>query len=207
MKLPTQQPQHNSHQQQVGHVANHQVNVQMGSPVQSQEQMIWTGYPSMACVVPPLFKHLVFIILSIIVYLRISSFQGSTHTFESDSVFMILGYILLIFLIYQVYSIVRVFLRQFNTRYTFTTQRIIMQTGILNIETFQMELFRLKDFTFHKSLWARMMGYSNVLFISTDRIKPNMYIWGLIYGDQIINSVRSYAQVARSEAGQVNIHE
>lgn len=189
------------------HSVNQVNRLEVGSPVQQKEQLIWKGYPSFAYAIPRLAKSLFFIILWFYLYSQRFNFLNRIDAPDADLIGMIAGYVLLFFIFLNVIAIIKTVLAHINTVYTFTSQRVIMQTGILNIKSYQIELFRLKDFAKQQSLWARITGYCNVVIISSDRIRPNMVLWGLPYGDQLTEAVRAAAQVARSQAGQVSISE
>jgi uncharacterized membrane protein YdbT with pleckstrin-like domain len=105
------------------------------------------------------------------------------------------------------YEIIKNILKYFNTKYTITSQRIVIRKGILNISSYQIELFRLKDFWKHQNLWARLCGYVNVEVISSDRYLPEAYLRGLPNARYITEHMRMAAQAARSQSGFVYIRE
>ena len=65
-----------------------------------------------------------------------------------------------------------------NTRITLTSQRLKIRSGVLNKQTEEIELYRVKDWTFQQPMLQRMLGYGAVMVVSSDRTAPEVtYSW------------------------------
>jgi hypothetical protein len=64
------------------------------------------------------------------------------------------------------------------TKIVLTTQRLKISSGLLNKVMEEIELYRVKDWTFYQPLFQRMLGYGSVTVISSDRSAPEVtYGW------------------------------
>ncbi|MEW5980697.1 MAG: PH domain-containing protein [Acidobacteriota bacterium] len=193
--------------------------LEVGSPIPSEEQLIWEGHPSFAYSLPHLFWSAVFFLLWLFLYssrnalldvpdaARAVTEIADELNIAPRELLQYVAYVLVFFMFLNVLKVIRTILRHINTTYTITTQRIVIQTGILNISSHQIELFRLKDYSRQQTLWARICGYVNVNVVSSDRILPHALLWGLPHARHITESMRRAAQIARSESGSVAITE
>ena len=130
----------------------------MGSPIQGKENPIWNGAPTILYSIPGILKaSLGFVFWLILFAIRYAIIQiGPLHEmFRSIaketgfSVELLITIPSLLFIVFSIGSLSKVgviLLRHFNKRYTITTQRIIIRTGILNLTSKQIELFRPKGF-------------------------------------------------------------
>lgn len=65
-----------------------------------------------------------------------------------------------------------------NTRIILTTERLKIRSGIFNKVTEEIELYRVKDWTFRQPFMQRMLGYGEVMVVSSDRTAPEVtYSW------------------------------
>jgi uncharacterized membrane protein YdbT with pleckstrin-like domain len=193
--------------------------LEVGAPIPSQEQIIWEGHPSFAHSIPKLVRAGLFFFIWLTLYgsrnavLNFPAAADFFYAVEYDfgiparQAIQYVAYILLFFMFLNVLKIIRVILRHLNTKYTITTQRIVIQTGLLNITSKQLELYRLKDYSLQQPLWARIWGYANVNLVSSDRILSEARLWGLPDARTVTESMRRAAQVARAESGSVSIRE
>ncbi len=65
-----------------------------------------------------------------------------------------------------------------TTRITLTTQRLRIRSGLLNKQTEEIELYRVKDWTHSEPLLQRLLGFGTVTVVSSDRTAPEVtYQW------------------------------
>ena len=65
-----------------------------------------------------------------------------------------------------------------NTRIILTTERLKIRSGIFNKVTEEIELYRVKDWTFRQPFLQRLLGYGEVTVVSSDRTAPELtYSW------------------------------
>jgi len=60
------------------------------------------------------------------------------------------------------------YLSRLNKRYTLTTERLILTSGIFSRRVDEIELFRVKDVTLKQSFFQRLVGYGTVVVSSSD---------------------------------------
>jgi len=193
--------------------------IEVGAPVASEEKLIWEGHPSFAYSLPRLLRSAVFFCLWLFLYAkrnavleipevtRLLDEAAQQVNIAPRDLLQYAAYVLVFFMFLNALSVIRTILRHINTSYSITSQRIVIQTGILNVTSHQIELYRLKDYSREQTLWARIFGYVNVLVVSTDRILPRARLWGLPHAREITESIRRAAQIARAESGGVTITE
>jgi len=70
-------------------------------------------------------------------------------------------------------------LRSLGRHYRITTQRIVVEHGILNKRLEQIELSRVMDFVVERPLGQRMMGTGNLVLSTADRSTPELRIDGI----------------------------
>jgi membrane protein YdbS with pleckstrin-like domain len=70
-------------------------------------------------------------------------------------------------------------LRSLGRHYRITTQRIVIEHGILNKRLEQIELSRVMDFVVERPLGQRMMGTGNLVLSTADRSTPEVRIDGI----------------------------
>ncbi len=98
-----------------------------------------------------------------------------------------------------------------NTRIRLTSQRLKIFTGVFNKHTEEIELYRVKDWTFSQPFLQRVLGYGQVNVVSSDRTAPNVtYGWlkdakGLT--EKLRASVEAVRDRKRVRALEVDDHE
>src|SRR5262245_25085855 len=65
------------------------------------------------------------------------------------------------------------------THYRVTSQRIVVETGILNKRLDQIDLYRIHDYVVERPLAQRMMGTGNIALSTQDRSTPAIQLKGL----------------------------
>jgi len=65
-----------------------------------------------------------------------------------------------------------------STLITLTTQRLKITSGVFNKQREEIELYRVRDWTFHEPFFQRMLGFGTVSIVSSDRTAPEVtYKW------------------------------
>ena len=83
-----------------------------------------------------------------------------------------------------------------STRIKLTNQRLIVESGILTRTREEVELYRVKDWTFSQPLLQRMLGYGEVKIVSSDRTSPEVtYAW--------LKDAQGFAEMLRSAVESV----
>jgi uncharacterized membrane protein YdbT with pleckstrin-like domain len=66
-----------------------------------------------------------------------------------------------------------------STHYRVTSQRVVVETGILNKRLDQVDLYRIHDYVVERPLGQRLMGTGNILLSTQDRSTPAIRLAGL----------------------------
>ena len=88
-------------------------------------------------------------------------------------------------------------------KFRITNERIIDEKGVLSKVTNELELFRIKDITFHQPFWLRLVGLSNIHLITSDRSNPLFIIPGVRNGKELREELRTLIEKRRTEKGVV----
>ena len=70
-------------------------------------------------------------------------------------------------------------IRASGTRYRITSQRVIVETGLLSKRTDQLDLYRIVDFVVERSFGQRIMGTGTITIDSMDKTTPVTRIEGI----------------------------
>lgn len=79
------------------------------------------------------------------------------------------------------------------THYRVTSQRIVVESGILNKRLDQVDLYRIHDYVVERPLAQRLLGTGNILLSTQDRTTPVIQLKGLA-----TDVVQLYEQLRRA---------
>jgi len=85
-------------------------------------------------------------------------------------------------------------------RYRLTTQRLIIERGILSQTIDQTELIRVDDVRIYKTFFDRILGLGSVAVISTDATDRELLIPGVPRPDALADSIRARMRAARQKS-------
>ena len=69
--------------------------------------------------------------------------------------------------------------RSRSTHYRVTTQRVVVETGLLNKRLDQTDLYRIHDYVVERPLGQRIVGTGNLVLQTVDRTSPAVRLVGL----------------------------
>jgi uncharacterized membrane protein YdbT with pleckstrin-like domain len=69
--------------------------------------------------------------------------------------------------------------RSRSTHYRITTQRVVVETGLLNKRLDQTDLYRIHDYVVERPLGQRLVGTGNLVLQTVDRTTPAVRLLGL----------------------------
>lgn len=70
-------------------------------------------------------------------------------------------------------------LRRASKRYKITTERVVIETGILSKRMDQIDIYRINDYVVERPFSQRLMGTGNLVLSAMDRSNPELRIEGL----------------------------
>jgi uncharacterized membrane protein YdbT with pleckstrin-like domain len=85
-------------------------------------------------------------------------------------------------------------------RYRLTTERLIIERGILSQTIDQTELIRVDDVRLHKSLINRIMGLGSVAIVSTDATDREIVIPGVADPEKVAEVIRNRMRSMRKKS-------
>ena len=92
------------------------------------------------------------------------------------------------------------------TKYELTEQKLIINTGVLNVKEEEVRLYRFVDITLHQSLGQRILGVGNLHCMTTDRSSGDFTI-ELIRKPKKVKELLSDAIEAERERKRVSVRE
>ena len=88
-----------------------------------------------------------------------------------------------------------------STKYTLTTERIKVQSGMIGKRSEQLDLFRVKDVRVTRGIPQRARGCGHVAVMSSDKTTPELVLYNVKDPDQVAETIRTTARAARRRAG------
>ncbi|MFN3926259.1 MAG: PH domain-containing protein [Pseudanabaenaceae cyanobacterium] len=65
-------------------------------------------------------------------------------------------------------------LRDGQTEYLITNQRVVVERGLFNRKIDTVELYRIEDIEIEKPFAQRLVGTGNITLVTSDRLQPNL---------------------------------
>ena len=62
------------------------------------------------------------------------------------------------------------------TRYRLSSDRLFLETGMLNTNEDEILLYRVRDLSLHISLWQRLFGVGSIQIASSDKSLPSLVL-------------------------------
>ena len=109
-----------------------------------------------------------------------------------------------LFLAAQLFSIAIMgwkYLLSKSTTYELTTERLRVKSGVLNIVTDELELYRVRDYRCIEPFFLRMFDVSIVVIETADRTHPVFILEGVKGGHEIIVMLRKHVEECRKAKG------
>jgi uncharacterized membrane protein YdbT with pleckstrin-like domain len=69
--------------------------------------------------------------------------------------------------------------RQLRVRYRITSERVVVEWGVLGKRLEQVDLYRINDFVAERPFGQRLVGTGNLLLKTVDRSTPDLELYGL----------------------------
>jgi len=164
------------------------------APVMAEETL-WRGSPSWRVLI----GKVVAIILTVIVIPFAAYFVSSrANDLEMSGRIMKFGWLLTgVVVLWQLITFLIAMMRLQSTQYTITSQRVMIEQGILTKRVNELDLRYIDDSQFFQSFNDRLLGIGNVTLISSDKALPTTLLHG-------IQDPRAIREIIRSHAYQVS---
>tara|TARA_B110000879_G_scaffold93385_1_gene127809 strand:+ start:179 stop:613 length:435 start_codon:yes stop_codon:yes gene_type:complete len=89
----------------------------------------------------------------------------------------------------------------FCTTWTVNQDSLVEKTGILNVNTEEILLFRVKDIRLYEPLLYRLVGLSQLTIITSDYTKPSIVLYGIKDGEEWMHMLRQLVANSRQVEG------
>ena len=92
-------------------------------------------------------------------------------------------------------------LNLYCTTWTIQQGNLIEKTGILNVSTEEVLLYRVKDIRLYEPLLYRLVGLSQLTIITSDYTNPSITLYGIKNGEKLMNIIRQLVANSRKVEG------
>lgn len=89
------------------------------------------------------------------------------------------------------------FKKSISERYEVSNQRIIVEYGILNKSTEEIELYRVQDLSVERSVFDRMFGVGNIVIHSGDATGGRLVLFDIADADAVKDKIREESRIER----------
>lgn len=110
-------------------------------------------------------------------------------------------YLGLIFCLFGILGLLRVFMESMFNRYRLTSQRLFLRTGVIARHSEEVELFRIKDVSVRQGVLHRIVGAGNVTVLSSDDSTPYLVLRGIPNPNETKELIRKGSREARQREG------
>ena len=87
------------------------------------------------------------------------------------------------------------------TTWTIHQDNLIEKTGILNVNTEEILLYRVKDIRLYEPLLYRLVGLSQLTIITSDYTNPSIILYGIKNGEELMTIIRQLVANSRKIEG------
>lgn len=87
------------------------------------------------------------------------------------------------------------------TRYTLSEDRVIRETGMLNLKEEEILLYRVRDISLTRNLWQRIFGVGTICLMSTDKTAPHLDMVNIKNAKEIKEQIFEAVEAAKKQAG------
>ncbi len=161
------------------------------APIAGPEETLWKGTPSPRVLVG---RVIGLIVIVIAIPWAAHWLAGRTNAIDQQASIVKIGWWVtgIIFLI-QLVRLVIALMRIRSTQYTITTQRILIENGVLSKSLHEIDLRTVDDTQFYQSFIARILGIGNVTLISTDKQAPVLVLHSIPDPRNLRETIRTNA--------------
>ena len=92
-------------------------------------------------------------------------------------------------------------LNLYCTTWTIQQDNLIEKTGILNVNTEEVLLYRVKDIRLYEPLLYRLVGLSKLTIITSDYTNPSIVLYGIRNGEELMTIIRQLVANSRKIEG------
>jgi uncharacterized membrane protein YdbT with pleckstrin-like domain len=155
---------------------------------QETEKTLFSGHPAVLMSAGQIVPFLLLLVLAI---------TGGYFAGTTDGILIAIA----AFVVLSVIVWLTFYLKRIGTRYTITTQRIILERGVLSKVQESLELFRIDHFELDKPFGMRLMGQATLRIFTSDAELEKFSIYGVPGLESLANTLRECQLRERSRRG------
>ena len=88
-----------------------------------------------------------------------------------------------------------------NRIYTLTTERLVIRSGVFNVATETLELYRVRDLQIMEPFWLRLWKLKNLHLITTDSTTPELILDYIPSAIDLGDKLRQQIEFSRQKKG------
>jgi membrane protein YdbS with pleckstrin-like domain len=176
------------------------LSVPQGGIPPSAEEKLWRGTPSWALLFGKIVRAaLAAVVLPLILYLGYDWLSAYSPALQDkhDLIFRVGWLIILAVVLVLAIQVIVALARIKSTLYTITSQRVIIETGLVSKSVEDIDLRYIDDTNFQQHLLERLLGIGNVTIVSSDKMAPTYVLRG-------VPDPRGLREMIRSHVYQVS---
>lgn len=154
------------------------------------EETLWRGTPS-AVVLTGRGIAIAFALVLIPLVTRFLS--RNADPYDQDRFRTYGWYVTAIIVLYLFVQLVASYMRIRGTLYTVTTQRVMIERGLLSKTLSEIDLRYIDDSQFSQSVLDRLLGIGNVTLVSSDKMTPAYTLHGVSDPRTLRETIRAHA--------------
>lgn len=85
--------------------------------------------------------------------------------------------------------------------YRLTNERIVLQRGVFNKVTDELELYRVKDHRLEQPFFLRLFGLGHIILITSDNLNREVYVIAVKNSENLRESIRKLVEDRRQSRG------
>ena len=163
----------------------------------TQEKEIWKGTPSQWLNLKVYVLWLLVFVGLFVVSEILKKYASTFPEIPQNIIGLSLAFLIPICLVHCAWRAIKLL----ATHYTVTNQRVRVVRGILSKTVDEIELFRVKDTSAHKSLFLRLFGLGNVTIVSGDSKNPTIFLRAIPRAFQLREQLRHEVFALRQRLG------
>jgi len=140
----------------------------------SAEQTLWRGSPSWLL----LLGKLIWLVLAAVVLPAIV-FWADRRYLPEPGPMRAVWLLVLALVVWRAAAVIIALIRIRSTLYTITTQRVMIESGIMEKKLEDIDLRYIDDTNFRQRIFERLLGIGNVTIISSDKSAPLTVLRGI----------------------------
>ena len=88
-----------------------------------------------------------------------------------------------------------------NRIFTLTNERLVIRSGVFNVATETLELYRVRDLQVMEPFWLRLWGLKNIHLITTDSTTPELVLDCIPSVLELGDKFRQQIEICRQKKG------